>query len=79
MPISPMTEPDVEKGLSQDEEEVEEKPSAGTGTASCTDTRGEAIEEGRKAVVKRGVEGPTKKEREEHEATHCPYRSWCRH
>lgn len=30
-------------------------------------------------MIRRGVTGPTKKEREEHEATRCPYRSWCRH
>ena len=29
--------------------------------------------------VRRAPEEPTKKEREEHEATHIPYRSWCRH
>ena len=39
----------------------------------------EEEEEGRKAVVRRGAKGPTKQEREEHEATHCPYRNWCRH
>ena len=29
--------------------------------------------------VRRAPDEPTQKEREEHEATHIPYRSWCRH
>ena len=36
-------------------------------------------EEGRKAKTTSRPIGPTRAEREEHEATHIPYRSWCRH
>ena len=36
-------------------------------------------EEGERAQIRRAPKGPTKREREEHEATHIPYRSWCRH
>lgn len=39
----------------------------------------EQDEEGRGPRVKKTPKGPTKQEREDHEATHCPYRSWCRH
>ena len=83
MPVSPMTEVEAEKGLSQevpngapDGGKEEEKESS---VLNRTGEDEEEMEEGRKAKVKRGVEGPTKKEREEHEATHCPYRSWRRH
>ena len=36
-------------------------------------------EEGQMPKIRRGPIGPTKSEREIHEATHVPYRSWCRH
>lgn len=74
MPISPMTSSELEKGLSQEVEGGETVTSAVIRTGEE-----EEDEEGRKAVTRREVVGPTKKEREEHEATHCPYRSWCRH
>ena len=80
MPVSPMIEAGVDKGLSRTESEAQGEE-MDTSVVNCTGgpTENEADEEGRKAVIRRGVEGPTKKEREEHEATHCPYRSWCRH
>ena len=38
----------------------------------------EAVEgESRAAVGKRSPKEPTKKQRDEHENTHMPYRSWC--
>ena len=36
-------------------------------------------EEGDEVKVRRTPKGPTRREREEHEATHIPYRDWCRH
>ena len=41
----------------------------------------EAVEEEEETEVKvrRAPKGPTKREKEEHEATHIPYRDWCRH
>ena len=33
----------------------------------------------RKAMRKRSPQEPSKEEREEHERTHMPFRSWCRH
>ena len=35
--------------------------------------------EGRKSVGRKSQKEPTKVEKEEHERTHCPYRSWCEH
>ena len=37
------------------------------------------VEEADVARVRLAPKGPTKKEREEHDATHMPYRSWCKH
>ena len=36
-------------------------------------------EEGQQPKVMRSPKAPTKAEREEHEATHLPFRSWCTH
>ena len=35
--------------------------------------------EGRNSVGRKSPKEPTKVEKEEHERTHCPYRSWCEH
>ena len=37
------------------------------------------VEAGRLTVGRRPVREPTKAEKEDHERTHCPYRSWCKH
>ena len=39
----------------------------------------DASEEAEAPNVRRAPKGPTAREREEHEATHLPYRSWCQH
>ena len=39
----------------------------------------EEEDEGQEAKVRKTPKGPTQKEREEHEATHIPYRDWCQH
>ena len=39
----------------------------------------EEQEEGEDAKVRRRPKMPTMAEREKHEATHMPFRSWCRH
>ena len=39
----------------------------------------EEEEEARRPKVRKAPRGPTHKEREEHEATHLPYRAWCEH
>ena len=39
----------------------------------------EEEEEARRPKVRKAPRGPTQKEREEHEATHLPYRAWCEH
>ena len=46
----------------------EEKEKEGEEEESC---------EGRKSVGRKAPKEPTKVEKEEHERTHCPYRSWC--
>ena len=92
MPVSPKDDAFINavgRGLSREECEGKERaPSGGCSTGrepsgECStghsDSERQSEEEGRAAKVKRVVEGPTKQEREEHEATPCPYRSWCRH
>ena len=46
---------------------------------SQEDSDEEERKEGRKSVGRKSPKEPTKLEREEHERTHCPYRSWCHH
>ncbi len=41
--------------------------------------QGDDEEEGQQPKVIRSPKAPTKLEREEHEATHLPFRSWCTH
>jgi hypothetical protein len=41
--------------------------------------QGDEDEEGQQPKVMRAPKAPTKLEREEHEATHLPFRSWCTH
>ena len=36
-------------------------------------------EEAQQPVTRRAPKGPTKEEREKHEATHLPFREWCQH
>ena len=36
-------------------------------------------EEAQEPVTRRAPKGPTKEEREKHEATHLPFREWCQH
>ena len=65
----------------------EDKPmeSENTGGASSSRDRlhseedGEQPAESAKNKSVPDVKGPSRKEREEHEATHCIYRSWCKH
>ena len=62
---------EVEGEIQEEEHEIDEDQGLGHGMVTAEE------EEGRKAV---GVKGPmrvSKEEREEHERTHLPYRSWC--
>ena len=36
-------------------------------------------DEAREPITRRAPKGPTKEEREKHEATHLPFREWCDH
>jgi len=58
-----------EEGLDEDSAESE----------GVVEIESAAEEEGREPKVRTRIKGPTKKEREEHEATHIPFRVWCRH
>ena len=53
----------------------------GEGMKDCVDCDSdEEQESGKRATVKMNDPSmPSKAEREEHEKTHLPYRSWCRH
>ena len=70
MPVSPIEEK-AEKGLSQsgDTEEAEEEKE-GEKEESC---------EGIRSVGRKSPKEPTNVEKEDHERTYCPYRSWCEH
>ena len=59
--------------VGEDQEPFEGKDDAGLEDGEQED------EEGDVAKVRRAPKGPTKKEKEEHEATHIPYRDWCPH
>ena len=39
----------------------------------------ESQEEGEEPKVRRAPKGPSKEEHEKHEATHLPFREWCKH
>ena len=67
-------EAETKEQLANIEEEMHED-----GEASCSEGKDEEDEEARRAKVRKSPKGPTKVEREEHEATHLPFREWCRH
>ena len=77
MPVSPIEE---SESLSQsgetEEAEVEGERKAEVSEDAMEE---EEISEGRKSVGRKSPKEPTKAEKEEHERTHCPYRSWCEH
>ena len=84
--IRPQNIIDAILNKNSDERETEtEEMSADSGGARASDDpsgsagAGEADEEGEaaKAKVARTPEGPSKIERDDHDATHMPYRSWC--
>ena len=65
------------------EDEVREAENTG-GAQSSDDHIRPAVSddqctEGAKNRFVPNVRGPSRKEREEHEETHCVYRSWCKH
>ena len=85
MPVSPKDQT-VEKGLSHDGEtandggrgiEVEEKVEEGSGREDEDDEMEGEGEEVRVPIGKKSPKDPTRKQKEEHERTHLPYRSWC--
>ena len=66
----------ADRGLSQDgetekEDDILTEPRFGENE--------EEEEEGRRPRVRAAAKAPMIREKEEHEATHFPYRGWCRH
>ena len=59
-------------GSSQEDEEGKERTDE-------EDYQGRDEEEAQEPVTRRAPKGPTKEEREKHEATHLPFREWCHH
>ena len=58
------------------------KSASGEGPSRAQEDEGddEEMENGRRTTVKlQDLSMPTKAEREEHDKTHLPFRSWCRH
>ena len=66
------------------EEDGEKRESRDTGGSSASDQAAapqpdQEEEEGRTPRAMTVPEGPSTREREDHELTHIPYRSWCEH
>ena len=90
MPVNPIEEK-TEEGLSRSgetEEAKDEEKDDGSMLDRCPVSieggeEEEGVEEesceGRRSVGRKSPKEPTKVEKEEHERTHCPYRSWCEH
>ena len=72
----------VEEQASEEDEDMERARPEGRAQGEEEEAEGgeEGMEEEAEvAKVRRSPKGPTKREREQHEATHLPYRNWCRH
>ena len=76
MPVSPSDEPTQEEGLSRDGETAEEQGAMEMEEVGSEEE--DEVQEGRASKGQRPPREPTKAEREEHDRTHCPYRSWCK-
>ena len=81
--LKPMVD-EGDEGMGEESEAEVRAPNVGAGGSHPQADLGAegpevAEEEGEVVKVRRAPKGPTKKEREEHEATHIPYREWCPH
>ena len=81
MHVSPIEE---SESLSQsgETEKADEGEKEVEVSKDAMDEEGEKEEEnmgGRRSVGRKSPKERTKVEKEEHERTHCPYRSWCEH
>ena len=77
MLVNPSDEPSIVEGLSRDGETAEGPEEAEMDEADSE--REEEVQMGRTSKGQKPPKEPTKAEREGHERTHCPYRSWCKH
>ena len=72
---------EIEAGPSLEEradDSIEEPEGSGIDGEEGSECRG-CAEEARVPKVRRAPKGPTQLEREQHEATHLPFRDWCAH
>ena len=77
--LGPMGERAGENEERMGGDNIEREPPADGDSVSMSPEDPLEDEEGDAAKVRRVPKGPTQREREEHEATHIPYRSWCKH
>ena len=77
MPVSPSDEPTEEEGLSRDGETAEGHEEVEMEKVESEED--DEVNAGRTSKGQKPPKEPTKAEREEHERTHSPYRSWCKH
>ena len=72
--MSPKEASKEDKGLSQEELEIDESKKV-----PKSKLEDDEAEEGRKPWKAQTAQKVSKEEKEEHELTHCPYRSWCKY
>jgi len=82
-PVRPFGNEEQAARRSEDDANQEEEEEKLEDKSDSEDHEGppvkEKVEEGQVPKQLVNTKGPTKKEREEHELTHIPYRSWCEH
>ena len=69
----------IEKNEEDEKEEGEEGEEENEEDEDKDEEQNEEEQEGARVKVQRKPEEPSKQEREEHEITHIPFRTWCRH
>ena len=67
------------KSSKEDEEGERREGDEGEGRKDEEEDQDGDEEEAQEPVTRRAPKGPTKEEREKHEATHLPFREWCQH
>ena len=67
------------RGEEQEDQEMRTEQTEQKPDENAREKEDEEEEEADVPNTRRAPKGPTQKERAEHEATHIPYRDWCRH
>ena len=80
-PVSPIEESESlsQSGETEKADEGEKEAEVSKDAMEEEEEEEEESSDGRRSVGRLSPKGPTKVEKEEHERTHCPYRSWCEH